>query len=352
MLIGYNNDVEYRGKAFHIQTEDHGENDPKIESQVFHQGQILDTEVVSYVSIVKRHDDEEVANEKIKSLMWKTHKGLYERLLSGEYDERVGLDPVDDEEIDAPDPEEFNPGQDRVPTAARVVEEKGEEAFEQFHEQEAQKHVDLHSLKDQLDEDETKGVESDEVDADASSPDEHLPEVPIASIESVEGEDDDANRGETVETRADGGSEAESDSGAPLGDDSQLSDLEDAADLAHLDPSSDELDGEDDASGVRSQTASKSLKDDLEPTGESPGPTEQRETAPLGRERSASPSGGRSSVSASSDRDDLTASSSSREDSDDDAPLPTSTGATAWRGCKSPDGALSLVPLVESFLDE
>jgi hypothetical protein len=149
MQIGYNNDVDYRGKKFHIQTEDHGENDPRIESQIFHQGQILDTEIVSYAELLEEYD-ESTANEKVRSLMWATHRGLYKRLASGEYDEQVGLEPKEETPAET-DIEDFEPGQDRVPAKAREIEEKGEEAFQQFHENQARKHVSLDELKDHLD---------------------------------------------------------------------------------------------------------------------------------------------------------------------------------------------------------
>jgi hypothetical protein len=150
MLIGYNNDVDYRDKKFHIQTEDHGENDPRIESQIFHKGQILDTEIVSYGDLLEEYD-EATAEEKVKSLMWATHRGLYKRLASGEYDEQVGLEPKETEPAEA-EIEDFEPGQDRVPAKARKIEEQGEEAVQQFHENQARKHVSLDELKDHLDE--------------------------------------------------------------------------------------------------------------------------------------------------------------------------------------------------------
>ena len=355
MLIGYNNDVEYRGKEFHIQTEDHGENDPRIESQVFHQGQILDTEIISYVSILKRFDDEEEAHEKVKSLMWKTHKGLYERLVSGAYDERVGLEPLEEDDVDAPAPDEFKPGQDRVPTAAKVVEEKGEEAFEQFHEQEARKHVDLHSLKDQLGDEEGEAPDAEPSEADDGDDEmpeeEHLPDVPIASIESV-GDDEDEDEPELEATEAaDGGSEAERSSG-PLDGGSQLADLEgaesfggdDAADAAQTTgtPTGGTAIGRDDESsgGVpRTETEPMQSGNSSSDEATAPGPGESRETMPLSRHDSERLSG--------------TSSTAETDDEPSDAPRDSwpSTGRRAWRGCEEPEGVVSIVPLVEAFFD-
>ncbi|MFW5966540.1 MAG: hypothetical protein ACOCV2_03425 [Persicimonas sp.] len=169
MLIGFNNDVEYRGKTFHIQTEDHGEGDPRIETQLFHSGAILDTVITSYEEVLEEHDGEE-AEERIRAQMKASHRSLYKKLLGGEYDEMAGLDPVEDSgEVEAPDPDEFQPSQERVPAAAAKVEEKaeeeGEDAILEFQKKKAKDHVSLDKLKDQLsDIDEEGEVEGDEED--------------------------------------------------------------------------------------------------------------------------------------------------------------------------------------------
>ncbi|MFW5968633.1 MAG: hypothetical protein ACOCV2_14000 [Persicimonas sp.] len=154
MLIGFNNDVEYRGKTFHIQTEDHGEGDPRIETQLFHSGAILDTVITSYEEILDEYDGEE-AEERIRAQMKASHRSLYKKLLGGEYDQLAGLDPAEDEgEVEVPDPDEFKPSQDRVPAAAAKVEEKaeeeGEDAILEFQKKKAKNHVSLDQLKDQL----------------------------------------------------------------------------------------------------------------------------------------------------------------------------------------------------------
>lgn len=167
MLIGYNNDVEYRGKQFHIQTEDHGTGTAKIESQLFHSGQILDTKFVDYEDLLEEAPESE-HDKKIEERMRSVHVGLYQKLLNGEYDEMVGLEPVEDPEaVEAPEPDEFTPAQERVPAAAAKVEEGGQDALEDFHEQEANKHSDLDSLKEKLgDADDSEEAPSDDVISD------------------------------------------------------------------------------------------------------------------------------------------------------------------------------------------
>jgi hypothetical protein len=151
MLIGFNNDVEYRGKTFHIQTEDHGEGDPRIETQLFYSGAILDTVISSYQEILDEYDGDE-ADERVRAQMKASHRSLFKKLKGGEYDEYAGFEPLEDAdaEIDEPEVDDFTPSQDRVPAAAAKVEEGGEDAILEFQKEKAKNHVSLHKLKDQL----------------------------------------------------------------------------------------------------------------------------------------------------------------------------------------------------------
>jgi hypothetical protein len=171
MLIGFNNDVEYRGKTFHIQTEDHGEGDPRIETQLFHSGAILDTVITSYQEILDEYDGEE-ADERVRAQMKASHRSLFKKLKAGEYDDFAGLEPLEDVDEDLPEPDvdDFTPSQDRVPAAAAKVEEEGEDAILEFQKEKAKNHVSLHKLKDQLKNvDAAAGSDDSEADADASS---------------------------------------------------------------------------------------------------------------------------------------------------------------------------------------
>jgi len=170
MLIGYNNDVQHRGKTFHIQTEDRGAPSNQIETQIFHSGAILDTRIISYEDKLAGVNDRATRNKSIKQLMQTTHRELYKNLLSGKYDEFAGLEPLADVESDVEVDdkiEDFTPSQERVPQAALELEEKGAEAF-QF--EEGGDHVDISSLKSRLaamgageDDDEDEEVEDDDL---------------------------------------------------------------------------------------------------------------------------------------------------------------------------------------------
>ncbi len=149
--IGYNNDVEYRGKTFHIQTEDRGEEAAEIETQIFHAGAILDTSIISYEKALDGETDVDKRIAKVRAMMGANHKSLYRKLTKGEYDEMVGLTPLaDGEAVDAPDPEEFAPSQDRVPQQAVALEEGNLDPSELAALGGGVEHVDLGSLKDKL----------------------------------------------------------------------------------------------------------------------------------------------------------------------------------------------------------
>lgn len=175
MLIGYNNDIEHRGVTFHIQTEDRGAADNKIETQLFHGGAILDTKITSYEEIVEGLEGEQ-RNQKIKSVMKASHRSLFKNVLAGKYDEQVGLEPQEKsteelQKLYREKMKQFQPGQDRVPQAAVELEEEGIDALEQEAEMEGfedpadQDHMDLSKLKDKL-----KGMDGDE-EQDVEAPD-------------------------------------------------------------------------------------------------------------------------------------------------------------------------------------
>jgi hypothetical protein len=89
MLIGFNNDVEFNGRMFHIQTEDNGVKNASITTILFYQGQILDRRSTSYSDIVKQFTNEEERNKAVKKRMVELHRTLYKNLFDGNYEEQT-----------------------------------------------------------------------------------------------------------------------------------------------------------------------------------------------------------------------------------------------------------------------
>lgn len=156
MLIGFNNDVEYRGMTFHIQTEDHGLGGSTIETQLFHSGAILDTVMSSYAEAIAGMSEDE-AEEHIRAQMKASHRSLFKKLRAGEYDEMVGLERLslaEESDIEA-EAAGFTPSQERVPAEAQKLEEGGAAAIEAFEKKHADpkkpvSHMSLDKLKSQL----------------------------------------------------------------------------------------------------------------------------------------------------------------------------------------------------------
>ena len=89
MLIAYNNDIEFRSKMYHIQTEDNGIKDGHITTTVFHSGRTLDSKTISYKEAIEGITDPEEQNKIIKSMMIEQHKKFYAKLYDGQYEPNV-----------------------------------------------------------------------------------------------------------------------------------------------------------------------------------------------------------------------------------------------------------------------
>ena len=90
MITGCNTNVLYRGKQFHVQTEDSGRANPHIISHVYHGGTIVASEKSGYAD---RVDSEEI-DIKVRAQIELQHKTMLKRLTGGELDavidERLG----------------------------------------------------------------------------------------------------------------------------------------------------------------------------------------------------------------------------------------------------------------------
>jgi hypothetical protein len=79
MLTGYNTDFKFRGKIYHVQTEDGGTGSPAITSLLYHQGAILASRKTSYADILKA----DCLGEVVRELMMEQHKQMIRDLMQG-----------------------------------------------------------------------------------------------------------------------------------------------------------------------------------------------------------------------------------------------------------------------------
>lgn len=83
MLTGFNTDVQYDGRVFHVQTEDKGLANPSVESLVYTGGEIVGSQRSSYADIAGAPTFSET---ELHRRMEAQHQAVIREVLSGRYD--------------------------------------------------------------------------------------------------------------------------------------------------------------------------------------------------------------------------------------------------------------------------
>ena len=81
MLVGYNTNVPYKGKLYHIQTEDNGLKNPIVITLLYYKGTILASKKISYADLASSPG----YKEKVRELMKEQHKTMMKELIRGSY---------------------------------------------------------------------------------------------------------------------------------------------------------------------------------------------------------------------------------------------------------------------------
>ncbi len=84
MITGFNTDVEYDGRVYHVQTEDKGVDNPIIETLIYCGGEILAARQSSYSDILEKGADEESVAGRIEA----QHNQLIRDVKAGRYAEK------------------------------------------------------------------------------------------------------------------------------------------------------------------------------------------------------------------------------------------------------------------------
>lgn len=79
MLIGYNTNIPYKGRVYHVQTEDSGLNNPHVITLLYYHGAILRSVKTGYAHIIGSSDFE----EQLRSLMKHQHREMIRDLIRG-----------------------------------------------------------------------------------------------------------------------------------------------------------------------------------------------------------------------------------------------------------------------------
>jgi hypothetical protein len=81
-VTGFNHNIKYKGKVYHVQTEDSGVNNPHIITHLFVGGNILASKKTSYADILNAENLADIVRE----LMEEQHKEMLRNLINGVYD--------------------------------------------------------------------------------------------------------------------------------------------------------------------------------------------------------------------------------------------------------------------------
>ena len=83
MITGFNTDVQYEGRVFHVQTEDRGLDNPVVESLVYSGGEIITSRRSAYADLARSSDYSE---GEVARRMESQHQALIREILSGRFD--------------------------------------------------------------------------------------------------------------------------------------------------------------------------------------------------------------------------------------------------------------------------
>jgi hypothetical protein len=83
MITGFNTDVDYEGRIFHVQTEDKGLLNPVVESLVYTAGEIITSLRASYGDLLRSPDYDEA---ELAKRMEAQHQAIIREIMSGRFD--------------------------------------------------------------------------------------------------------------------------------------------------------------------------------------------------------------------------------------------------------------------------
>lgn len=83
MITGFNTDVDYEDRVFHVQTEDKGRGNPVIESLVYAKGEIVASRRASYSDLAR---SDEYTEAEVLRRMEAQHQGLIRDIRNGRFD--------------------------------------------------------------------------------------------------------------------------------------------------------------------------------------------------------------------------------------------------------------------------
>ncbi|MBI5026844.1 MAG: hypothetical protein HZC12_09030 [Nitrospirae bacterium] len=82
MLTGFNNNITYKDKVYHIQTEDGGIKNPVITTLLYYKGAVIASKKTDYTDLLGKEGHKKT----IREMMERQHKIMIKALLTGKFD--------------------------------------------------------------------------------------------------------------------------------------------------------------------------------------------------------------------------------------------------------------------------
>lgn len=100
MIPGYNHNVKYKDRVYHVQTEDSGIANPHIITHLFVGGNIVESRKTSYAELVGKAS----LSKEVVDLMQDQHKGMLKDLIGGRFDDKIAQRSVNAATLNGPAP--------------------------------------------------------------------------------------------------------------------------------------------------------------------------------------------------------------------------------------------------------
>ncbi len=88
MIFGFNTEILYKNRKYHIQSEDRGVNHPVIETLVYNKGAIVFSTKQNYGHLLEKKD----LGKRVKNMLEKQHNDVIANIKAGKYDTLFGIE--------------------------------------------------------------------------------------------------------------------------------------------------------------------------------------------------------------------------------------------------------------------
>ena len=133
MIPGYNHNIDYAEKVFHVQTEDSGPTSFTITTEIFIGGNVIESRKQVYCE----GQESCPSDGDLRELMQTQHKAMMKELVNGAFDALIAERAQFSEQLNGPAPINVDPGQNTasvmISTESKIPEEEPPPTISQEH---------------------------------------------------------------------------------------------------------------------------------------------------------------------------------------------------------------------------